>query len=166
MNTIVLTAPHIIYAVLYNYPNIWRTLCDRIKIHPSYALSVIGHVAKVLQGIYLYKTGQICLQNVYSLTATPRTFLSIGALCIGQTLNMSVYRALGTVGVYYGNEFGYNVPHVDGFPFRLGRLPLSHPQYWGCILSILSLPHLIRLREAPYRILMASYLMMMAVEEF
>jgi methylene-fatty-acyl-phospholipid synthase len=56
-----------------------------------------------------------------------------GALIIvGQILNFSVFYRLGTVGVFYGNRFGYEIPWCREFPFSL----LQHPQYVGTLLSI------------------------------
>lgn len=49
-----------------------------------------------------------------------------------QTLNISMYNAIGKRGVYYGNKFGYNVPWYHGFPFNC----VSHPQYVGSVLTI------------------------------
>jgi len=54
------------------------------------------------------------------------------ALVIGQSLNFSVFRALGKTGVFYGNRFGHTVPWRSGFPFSL----FAHPQYTGTLLSI------------------------------
>ena len=49
-----------------------------------------------------------------------------------QTLNVSMYNAIGKYGVYYGNKFGHQVPWCHDFPFNV----VSHPQYVGSVLSI------------------------------
>ena len=37
-------------------------------------------------------------------------------LVVGQTLNLGVFYRLGTVGVFYGNRFGRDLPWCDEFP--------------------------------------------------
>ena len=54
-------------------------------------------------------------------------------LLIGQGLNYAVFKALKPIGVYYGYEFGYEVPMVTCFPYNTG---ISDPQYWGVVLCI------------------------------
>ena len=45
----------------------------------------------------------------------------------GQLLNLSVFRALGKTGVFYGNRLGQPVPWQRRFPFTW----FEHPQYPG-----------------------------------
>ena len=49
-----------------------------------------------------------------------------------QVLNISIYRAIGKKGVYYGFKLGSPVPWHTGFPFNV----VSHPQYVGSIMTI------------------------------
>ena len=60
--------------------------------------------------------------------------LGVGSLLVlvGQTLNWSVFYRLGTVGVFYGDRLGHDVPRCRDFPFSL----FTHPQYVGTVLSI------------------------------
>ena len=54
---------------------------------------------------------------------------------IGQGLNVSIYRAIGKAGVYYGYRLGHKVPWATGFPFSV----FPHPQYFGvcvCCLGV------------------------------
>jgi hypothetical protein len=51
---------------------------------------------------------------------------------LGQVLNISVFYQLRTIGVFYGNKFGYHVSWCCRFPFTL----FDHPQYVGTLLSI------------------------------
>ena len=56
-----------------------------------------------------------------------------GALIVvGQLLNCAVFYRLGTVGVFYGNKLGYDIPWSQAFPFSW----LKHPQYVGTVCSI------------------------------
>ena len=56
---------------------------------------------------------------------------ALAACALGQFMNFSVYRALGSTGVYYGVRFGRAVPWVHGWPFEIAGVPLRDPQYWG-----------------------------------
>ena len=60
--------------------------------------------------------------------------ISGGALLIagGQALNVSVFRRLGRLGVFYGGQLGRRVRWRDGFPFSWFR----HPQYVGAVMTI------------------------------
>lgn len=60
--------------------------------------------------------------------------IAAGALLIGmgQALNVSVFRRLGRVGVFYGNKFGHAVAWCRTFPFTW----FEHPQYVGTVLAI------------------------------
>ena len=49
-----------------------------------------------------------------------------------QTLNVSMYNAIGKKGVYYGEKLGSKVPWCTSFPFSV----VCHPQYVGSVLSI------------------------------
>jgi len=62
------------------------------------------------------------------------TVIAAGALLIGlgQSLNVSVFKRLGRVGVFYGNKFGHTVAWCRTFPFNW----FEHPQYVGTVLAI------------------------------
>ncbi len=53
-------------------------------------------------------------------------------IAAGQALNVSVFRRLGKVGVFYGNSFGYTVSWCQRFPFNW----FEHPQYVGTVIAI------------------------------
>ena len=57
----------------------------------------------------------------------------VALLIMGQGLNYATFKALKPIGVYYGYEFGYDVPMVTGFPYNIG---INDPQYWGVVLCI------------------------------
>ena len=62
------------------------------------------------------------------------TIVATGLLLIaaGQGLNLSVFRRLGKIGVFYGNKFGYSVDWCRRFPFTW----FDHPQYVGTVVAI------------------------------
>lgn len=89
----------------------------------------------------------LCLSFcIYNLLQEKQSFFSVSPTAIlfgcllfltGQFLNRSVYRILGTEGVYYGIQYGTVVPQkikTDCFPFCL-----KHPLYIGGCLSYLGI---------------------------
>jgi phosphatidyl-N-methylethanolamine N-methyltransferase len=60
--------------------------------------------------------------------------VAVGAtlMIVGQALNLGVFYRLGTLGVFYGNCLGHDIPHCSEFPFSL----FNHPQYIGALASI------------------------------
>lgn len=67
------------------------------------------------------------------MNSYPQVALGLFLIGMGQVLNLSVFRALGGIGVYYGHELGYEVPFVHCFPYNTG---ISDPQYWGVVLCV------------------------------
>jgi protein-S-isoprenylcysteine O-methyltransferase Ste14 len=59
--------------------------------------------------------------------------IGLTLVCFGQFLNYSVFKALGSIGVYYGYELGYPVDTVTCFPYNT---KISDPQYWGVVIFI------------------------------
>jgi len=59
--------------------------------------------------------------------------LALGAAFVvfGQILNVSIYKAIGSVGVHYGHELGHDVEWCTGWPFTV----LRNPQYIGVVLT-------------------------------
>src|SRR5262245_61505668 len=53
-------------------------------------------------------------------------------IAVGQWLNVSVFKRLGKVGVFYGNKFGHTVSWCRKFPFTW----FDHPQYVGTVMAI------------------------------
>ena len=92
-------------------------------------LICLATIAKMIQFVLL--SGLIINYTPSMVLLGPK--LSVG-IC-GQILNTSVYYKLGKVGVYYGNLFGYNIPRCTTFPFDM----INHPQYTGCIMSLISI---------------------------
>jgi phosphatidyl-N-methylethanolamine N-methyltransferase len=101
---------------------------------PTAALRRLFYVFKVLQvstfvgWCYYFSSG--------SLVSVRGSFVpvTIGALLviIGQVLNFGVFYRLGSLGVFYGNRFGHEIPWCREFPFSL----FDHPQYIGALVSI------------------------------
>jgi hypothetical protein len=70
---------------------------------------------------------------ISSQEATCKAIGGVVLIVIGWGLNYAVFKALKPIGVYYGYEFGYDVPRVNCFPYNTS---ISHPQYWGVVLCI------------------------------
>lgn len=83
----------------------------------------------LLLGVGLVGVGQVS----FCLLRTADTFkLKNEKPSVLQTLNVSMYNAIGKKGVYYGEKLGSKVPWCTSFPFNV----VSHPQYVGSVLSI------------------------------
>ena len=133
-----LSIERICYAWIWRFPDTFCRLCALPW------MQFLGRPIEVLRKLFFgFKAIQLAVflgwcyfHGNGSLNPLTSDFfwLSVGAILIiiGQMLNLSVFVQLGTVGVFYGNKFGYYVPWCQGFPFSLFR----HPQYVGTVLSI------------------------------
>lgn len=66
-----------------------------------------------------------------ALAQPARLAAALLLLGFGQLLNVSIYSAIGSVGVHYGHQLGHDVPWCTGWPFTW----LSNPQYIGVVLT-------------------------------
>lgn len=120
------------YVWVSRYPEQFRAWCSRWpRAHwtdPVLALRDLCGAFKILQAtVFLIWCG------VPVAWPPPEAVLfGVLLLCAGQALNLSVFHKLGTVGVFYGNRFGYPLRWHEGFPFSL----TAHPQYVGVVMSI------------------------------
>lgn len=128
----VLALPHVLYAFIWFWPCVWlRQPFDGVK-----ALVVCGVTGKALQfASCLLWIRTVCHDKscggLEDLAFWEGLVIAV-LLCGGQLLNLSTYRALGTVGVYYGHKLGHRVPWVTTFPFNV----TPHPQYVGSVATI------------------------------
>jgi len=135
---VVLSLERLTYYLVSHYPERWRTICE----HP--ALAPLGAPVHVLQRLfYLFKVLQVAVflgwcalfsSDPVPLPTADATSGTVGGLLLlaGLVLNLTVFRRLGTTGVFYGAQLGHQVAWIRGFPFSL----LRHPQYVGTLLSI------------------------------
>jgi hypothetical protein len=139
-------------AFFYKYDN------PPITIHKGLILN------KVIQSLSLFYMNEMNIEfNSIFLTGS----ILIG---VGQLLNISVYKAIGFNGVYYGILFGekYKVPWVTSFPYNM---PIKHPQYIGAYLCYLGVwlcaYNTYDIEFIKFAIMMAlSYIMISIVEIF
>ena len=133
---VLLSLERLTYAAVWRAPNAFRRWSERHTRDGSaidaLAMRFVGF--KVLQaGVFV---AWCLLHNSGSLTpysSDLRVLLGGGLLiAAGQALNMSVFRALGKIGVFYGNRLGHYVPWQRTFPFTW----FDHPQYVGTVLTI------------------------------
>jgi phosphatidyl-N-methylethanolamine N-methyltransferase len=136
---VLLSFERICYLWIWRSPDTFRAWCARpvvtgISGEPVNVLQFLFCGFKVLQcavffaWCFVYGSG--------SLSPLGGTVGSLGLGVIlaaaGQMLNASVFYRLGKIGVFYGNQFGYDIPWRREFPFSC----LKHPQYVGALLSI------------------------------
>lgn len=131
-----LSLERLTYAAVWRAPNAFRRWSERHTRDGSAidALAMLFVGFKVLQaGVFV---AWCLLHNAGSLTpySSDLRVLIGGGLLIaaGQALNLSVFRALGKIGVFYGNRLGHYVPWRRTFPFTW----FDHPQYVGTVLTI------------------------------
>ena len=135
---LLLSLERICYVWVWRAPESFRKLCHSILGgvlgEPIDALRRIFYVFKALQALvflgwcYYYGDGvAVPASGNLLVTAT-----GLSLIAIGQVFNFGVFYQLGSVGVFYGNRFGYDVAWNSAFPFSV----LRHPQYVGAVLSI------------------------------
>jgi hypothetical protein len=110
-----------------------------LDLDGNWSLDVSGAYGVNVAGFDAYKEwmrrGLERVENVGPVSVEVGALqVCVGAALIGvgQALNFGVFFRLGTLGVFYGNRFGYDLPHCGGLPFSLCK----HPQYFGAVLSI------------------------------
>ncbi len=131
-----LSLERLTYAAIWRAPNAFRRWSDR----HAHGTSAIDTLAVLFVGFKVLQVGIFvawCLiqsggsLKPYSLDPLV-LFAGVLLIAAGQTLNLSVFRALGKVGVFYGNRLGQRVPWQRTFPFTW----FEHPQYLGTVLTI------------------------------
>lgn len=144
LHLLLLASPFLFYTVLWFVPSLWVSVIGSAQ--PSDTMAQVAHVLKLVQGYVLYS---LCKDHylmpgqwIEELGQTT-VICSVFLLVLGQYLNVSVYNALGTNGVYYGVRFGIDVPWCDDFPYNVSWL--KHPQYVGSIMSVIAAIPLIQL---------------------
>ncbi len=132
-----LSVERLTYVAVWHWPAWFQEAC-----HTRW-LRRLGSPVDVLMWLFvLFKIVQVvvfvawCFVHGAGLLAPDRSagILSAAAalLLAGQVLNLSVFRSLGRIGVFYGSRFGRHVPWRLTFPFSW----LDHPQYVGTLLTI------------------------------
>lgn len=131
-----LSLERLTYAAVWRTPNAFRRWSERHAHNGSaidtLALLFVGF--KVLQaGVFaawcwIQSGGNLTPYSLDPLVLLTGTVL----IAAGQGLNLSVFRALGKIGVFYGNRLGHHVPWQHRFPFTW----FGHPQYVGTVLTI------------------------------
>ena len=131
LHMLLLSLPFLFYTLLWFAPTLWVSLCGKGN-HPSELMGNVAHVLKVVQFYVMYS---LCKNHYLSPSqwidelGQTTVICSVFLFVLGQYLNVSVYTALGTNGVYYGVRFGIDVPWCYDFPFNVSWL--KHPQYIG-----------------------------------
>jgi methylene-fatty-acyl-phospholipid synthase len=130
-----LSLERLTYAAVWRAPNAFRRWSERRarQRSPIDTLALLFVGFKVLQAAVFLGWCLVLGGNLTPHSNDVRVLLA-GALLIlaGQLLNLSVFRVLGRVGVFYGNRLGQPVPWRRTFPFTW----FEHPQYLGTVLTI------------------------------
>jgi phosphatidyl-N-methylethanolamine N-methyltransferase len=135
---VVLSLERVTYIYIARSPDRFLHLCR----HP--ALTRLGEPVAIVRALlYPFKAVQFAIFTAWCLVhgdgrplpaGTDPVVLGLAAATIvgGQVLNWSVFCRLGTVGVFYGDRLGHDVPWCHRFPFSC----CAHPQYVGVVLTI------------------------------
>ena len=145
---LVLSFELVCYVWIWRWPDSFLKVCERPLVallgEPVAVLEKLFYCFKVIQiaaflgWCHFYGDGSLQLVREGPILAAGSALI-----LVGQILNLSVFWRLSTVGVFYGNRLGYDIPWSREFPFSF----LRHPQYVGSLLSIwgfflaMRLPH-------------------------
>jgi phosphatidyl-N-methylethanolamine N-methyltransferase len=135
---VLLSLERLCYVFIARRPERFQRVCRRPGLaRLGEPVAIVRKLLYVFKGVQFAVFAAWCLVHSGGsvLPAEPDPFvLGLGAVAIvaGQVLNWSVFYRLGTIGVFYGDRLGYQVPWCDGFPFSM----LLHPQYVGSVLTI------------------------------
>lgn len=136
---ILLSFERIVYVLVSRRPELFGALCRSSIGHylcnePTRALRRLFYVFKALQlSVFTGWCYYFGHDSFVAVQAGPVALvLGATALITGQILNWAVFYRLGTLGVFYGNRFGHQIPRDGSFPFSL----FNHPQYVGTVTSI------------------------------
>lgn len=133
----ILSISHIIYYIIWHFPEKYIQICSNPCIHPvdlTFAFVMIGKVVQFVTCLswYFYINDFFLGENP-EFPVSPAKLISGGFLiCCGQWLNTAVWNTLGINGVCYGFKLGRSVPWITGFPFNIG---VANPQYVGSVLT-------------------------------
>ena len=139
---LITTTSHIFYALIWLFPRKYIQLTDLFNLNTFNFTKSLCILQKILQISLL---AHLSYNNLIPFLSSINT-LNILLILIGQTLNFLVYYRLGSKGVYYGNRLGYPIKWVTLFPFNV----LRHPQYIGCVLTLIGLYPLLDLTYIIY----------------
>lgn len=128
-----------LYGYIYHFPESFKGICkgplsDLLKYDDGRFWEVAKHLGVVIKVFQFGVVGYDLVFRVgFNLNSPVAILAGLVLACLGQVLNAAVFNAIGAMGVYYGNELGYQVPWCTGFPYNL---PMNDPQYWGVIMCI------------------------------
>jgi hypothetical protein len=131
---LVTASSHILYYYIWNNPEDFIDFTYSYNIKPVIFMSRICYLQKCLQW-YLILLNSYDNESLFEFIDN-FNIINVVLIGSGQLLNLSVYNALGTKGVYYGNLFESELPYITSFPYNLG---IQNPQYVGCILTLFGL---------------------------
>lgn len=150
-----LSLERICYVYISRAPERFLRFCNRPAAvyfgGPVDVLRTLFYAFKGLQfAVFL---GWCYVHGHGSLSPAGRGILPLaigGALIVaGQILNCGVFYRLGTVGVFYGNKLGCDIPWSRAFPFSW----FKHPQYVGTVWSIWGVFLIMRFPHSDWSIL-------------
>lgn len=126
--------PHLFYAFVWFQPHLFRALAGPCR--PVQVFAAVASVLKLVQGLavaaWLLEKSPVPWKKWPERISALQWCGFALLVGVGQALNVSLYRAIGMRGVYYGTKLGEEVPWHDGYPFTI----VAHPQYVGSVLTL------------------------------
>jgi len=133
---IVLSVERACYVWIARAPRRFRAWCARPTVarlgEPVMVVRRLFYGFKVVQLSVFAGWWWVFGRSGFAMSDRPALLIGGLLVLVGQALNWSVFYRLGTVGVFYGDRLGHDVPRCRDFPFSL----FTHPQYVGTVLSI------------------------------
>ena len=136
----ILGPERLVYGFVYHYTPSFRRIAglgatgkaDLTIMHTLVSTFKVVQVCAVASDLGPKIKWTLPLDTILADTSSmARLVMGLFLVVLGQALNVSIYRAIGSVGVHYGHQLGHHVPWCTGWPFTW----LDNPQYIGVVLT-------------------------------
>jgi len=139
LRVLILALPYFMYYYIWHRPKQWNEFFNGKGVEmfsvfcPLFKILQISMVANMrFQTYNLFELVPLVLNKLMFQLEYHEMGYLVCFTIVSQFLNVGVYRAIGSVGVYNGVKMGHVVPWVHGFPFSLG---IRHSQYNGACIA-------------------------------
>ena len=139
----VLASPHAWYAWVLVHPASTKRVASWFRMEPVDWFADISLALNVAQlsslAFYIVTSGHYDAWAILGrLAEEPWRALALPMFALGTVFKVTIFTAIGKIGVYYGAKFGHTIPWVHGFPFSVtGASPRAAAtaqcvRTWGC----------------------------------
>ena len=137
----VLASPHAWYAWVLVHPASTKRVASWFRMEPVDWFADISLALNVAQlsslALYIVTSGHYDAMAILArLADQPWRALALPMFALGTVFKVTIFTAIGKIGVYYGAKFGHTIPWVHGFPFSVTgasrRAPAPPPSACAC----------------------------------